>query len=215
VLADGIPGSGFPEKPGPIPKQDRANYRAVVRSIDPPVAGVRVSVIFRDDQLELVVKPPHTVVVRAPQGEPFLRVLSDGFVQANYRSPWAHRVQERFGRVTVPAQATGRGPPQWFLVSQRGIVRWHDHRIHWMRGQRPPQVKDEGVRTKVFDWHVPIVVDGRPATIAGSLLWIPDAGGGISPGVILAMAAASLLVLVAFGVVVRRNRTPAAVGSGD
>jgi hypothetical protein len=215
AFADGIPGSGFPEQPGPISKQDRLHYRSVVRGISPAVSGVTVRVLFRDDQLELVVAKPHTVVVRAPQGEPFIRVLPDGFVQANYRSPWTHRVQERFGRVTVPPQATGRGRPQWFLISQRGIVRWHDHRIHWMRGERPPQVKDTGARTKVLDWRIPVVVDGRNATIAGSLFWVPaddGGGGGVPPGAIVAL---SLLILVAFGVVVRRNRRPAAVGSAD
>jgi hypothetical protein len=216
ALADGIPGSGFPERPGPIPTKDRVHYSSVVRGISPAVRGVTVRVILRDDQLEMVVAKPHTVAVRAPDGERFLRVLADGFVQANYRSPWTHRVQERFGRVTIPAQATGRGRPEWFLVSQRGIVRWHDHRIHWMRGERPGQVKDTGVRTKVFDWRIPIVVDGRNATIAGSLFWVPaDEGGGIPTGAIVAMVLVSLLVLACFGVVVRRNRIPAAVGSPD
>ena len=29
----------------------------------------------------------------------------------------------------------------------------------------PPQVEDESVRTKVFDYEIPIEVDGGPATI--------------------------------------------------
>jgi hypothetical protein len=214
AAADGIPGSGFPEQPGPVSKNERLHYVSQVTGIRPALPGVRVRVIFREDQLEMVVAKPHAVVVRAPQGEPFLRVLPDGFVQANYRSPWTHRVQERFGRVPVPATATGRGPPQWFLISQRGIVRWHDHRIHWMRSERPRQVTDTGVRTKVFDWRVPIVVDGRRATITGSLFWVPTAagGGGVSTAATAALVALSLLALIGLGVVLRRNRSPAPVG---
>ena len=59
-----------------------------------------------------------------------------------------------------------------------GRYAWHDHRIHWMAHTLPPQVKDEGKRTKVFDWKVPMEVGGRPATIAGSLIWVGKQGGG-------------------------------------
>ena len=53
-------------------------------------------------------------------------------------------------------------PPKWQPVSRNGSYRWFDHRIHPMEKGKPPQVKDEGKRTKIFDWDVPMTVGGQP-----------------------------------------------------
>ena len=37
----------------------------------------------------------------------------------------------------------------------------------------PPQVKDEGVRTKIFDWRVPMTVGSAPVAAVGTLEWVP------------------------------------------
>jgi hypothetical protein len=35
----------------------------------------------------------------------------------------------------------------------------------------PPQVKDESKRTKVFDYEIPLRIDGEKGAIEGSLFW--------------------------------------------
>ena len=69
----------------------------------------------------------------------------------------------------------------------------------------PPQVKDKSKRTKVFAWQVPLQVGAAKGSIAGTLYWQPEPGGGAPLGAIVA-----LLVLVVLGagavVVVRRRR---------
>jgi hypothetical protein len=141
-------------------------------------------------------------------------VLPDGFVQANYKSRTTFSVQERFGRVDLPPGQVGPGPPQWGIVSQLGRVEWHDHRIQWMRGQRPREVFDENKRTKVFDWSIPYRYGKQTGAITGSLFWVPDkrtgGGGGLGTGTIVGLIVFTIAVvagLVAFDYFKIRDRS--------
>jgi hypothetical protein len=92
-------------------------------------------------------------------------------------------------------------------VSRTGRFEWHDHRMHWMSEGDPEQVEDEDVRTKVFDWEVPIDVGGRSGAIAGTLFWtpVPSSGLGILPPV---FALAALVIVVCVAIAVKRRRRP-------
>jgi hypothetical protein len=48
------------------------------------------------------------------------------------------------------------------------VALWHDHRVHWMSLERPPQLGN-AASGRVLDWTVKIEVDGQPAVIAGHL----------------------------------------------
>ena len=109
----------------------------------------------------------------------------------------------------MPAGIDSKTSPRWKEVSQTGRFEWHDHRMHWMGAGRSPQVEDESVRTKVFDYSIPVRVDGREGAIAGTLTWIPTPGGGLPLPAILAFAVLVIGLCVVV-VVVRRRRT-----SGD
>ena len=61
--------------------------------------------------------------------------------------------------------------------------------MHWMAEGDPEAVKDKDVRTKVFDWKVPLEVDGRRGAIAGTLFWTPVPSSGLPLGAIIAFAA--------------------------
>jgi hypothetical protein len=71
----------------------------------------------------------------------------------------------------------------------------------------PPQVEDESVRTKVFDWSVPIEVGGETGAITGTLFWTPLPGGGAPLGAIVGGAAIVIALCIAVAVVRFRRRT--------
>ena len=88
--------------------------------------------------------------------EPYARIEPDGTVSVNTDSEAYYINEERDGQVPVPDGADSKGEPRWKEVSKTGRFEWHDHRMHWMSKGDPEQVKDKSVRTKVFDWKVPV-----------------------------------------------------------
>ena len=187
------------------------NYESRVGAITPRTAGLAVEVINRDDRFGLVNRSGETVVVEGYEEEPYARVRGDGTVEVNLNSKSHYLNEERFGQVAVPPGVDSGGRPRWRTVSRTGRFEWHDHRMHWMaEGRRPPQVTDESVRTKVFDYRVPIRVGDRSGAIAGTLFWVPTPGGGVPLGAIVALAAVVIALCVAV-IAVRRRRD----GRGD
>lgn len=192
--------------------QGNPNFRSSVTAITPPASGVSAEVLNLDDRLLLSSDADSTVEVEGYDGEPYVRILPGGEVQVNTRSPAYYLNEDRFAEAEVPGGADPEAPPEWKTVSSSGSFEWHDHRIHWMAKTTPPQVKDEGERTKVFDWKVPIEVDARPASIAGELIWEPEESG--FPIAAIAALASVALASVALVVVVRRRRRDPDGGDG-
>ena len=121
---------------------------------------VDARVVAFDDRLEIEVEPGHEATVLGYEDEPYVRVLEDGTVEVNRRSPTSYLNEDRFAEVEVPDAADADAAPEWEAVAAQGRYGWHDHRIHYMARDLPPQVTDESVETEVFDWAVPIAVDG-------------------------------------------------------
>ena len=189
--------------------QGNPNYLSQVDAITPATDGVTVEVLNRDDRLLLHNTSGEDVVIQGYDDEPYARVLGDGTVQVNTRSPAYYLNDDRFADVDVPDGIDGKGAPQWKEIDKTGRFEWHDHRAHWMGKTTPPQVKDESVRTKVFDWTVPVAIDGRRGTIGGTLFWTPLPGGGVPLGAILAGAAILIACFIAVAVVRYRRRVAA------
>ena len=149
------------------------HYRSTVRSVTPAPAGVSARVLNFDDRIRLVNRSQDTIVVEGYQREPYARLAGDGTVQVNLSSPAYYLNDDRFATAKVPAGVRAAGPPRWKTIARTGAFEWHDHRSHYMGRGIPAAVKDQAVRTKVFDWKVPIEVDGRTGRIAGDLFWTP------------------------------------------
>jgi hypothetical protein len=172
-----------------------------VTGIDPPSPGLVVRVLDVDDQLDLTNETGKRLLVLGYEGEPYLE-FRDGRVFRNERSPATYLNDERFGEVELPADADPEAEPRWEEVSQRERYAWHDHRIHWMSRLLPRKVEAaRDLPHHVFDWKVPMVLDGGPLVVAGSLDYEPPPEGrpkvllGVLGVVVVAGAAAVLLRL--------------------
>jgi hypothetical protein len=195
--------------------QGNPNYRSVIGRVTPAVPGIKLQVLNFDDRLALQNTSGKTIVIQGYNGEPYARVLANGTVEVNQRSPAYYLNTDRTADVKVPASANADAPPQWKLVDRSGHFEWHDHRVHYMGQGLPPQVKDTAKRTKVFAWQVPLQVGAAKGDIAGTLYWQPKPGGGAPVGAIAALLA---IVVLGAGVVaiVRRRRgdgAPAEAGT--
>lgn len=181
-----------------------ANFRSEIDSVRPDVSGVDVEVLNYDADMELVDRGGHEVVIYGYEDEPFARILRDGAVQMNQRSPATFLNADRYAEAQVPESANPEAPPLWKTVDSSGTLRWHDHRMHYMAKGTPPQVGDEGKRTEVFDYEIPLRIDGEKGAIEGTLFWVGPADTSKTPFLI----AGALIVLVggAAVLIARRRR---------
>jgi hypothetical protein len=194
------------ESGSPISDQgSNYNYRSNITDIAPNVPGLSLEVLEFADRLVLRNHTGKTVTVYGYQGEPYARVLADGTVQLNTHSPAYYLNQNFYANVNVPSSASPTATPRWTIVDRTGQLEWHDHRIHWMSPALPPQVKDRGKRTKIFDWQVPIQVGASKGAVNGELFWTPESGTKAPVGAIVALVAIALLGLL-FVLFVRRRR---------
>jgi hypothetical protein len=185
-----------------------ADFRSEIDSVRPSVPGVSLEVLDYDADMELVSRDGHEIVIYGYEGEPFARILRDGTVQKNQRSPATYLNTDRYAEAPVPESADPEAPPAWKTVDDSGTLRWHDHRMHYMAEGTPPQVEDESERTEVFDYEIPLRIDGRKGAIEGTLFWVGPADTSKAP--FLVVAALIALAGAAAVLVARRRR-----GSGD
>jgi hypothetical protein len=187
--------------------QGDARYRSVLRGIDPAASGLRVQVLNYDDRLELDNRTGETVVIYGYEREPYARIDADGTVALNRNSTAYYLNDERYANVSVPAAVREHphAPPAWVVEDRTGRFEWHDHRMHWMARGIAPQVRDQSLRTKVFDYAVPIAVGNDRASITGTLWWVGPQDRSSFP--VAAVVVLVVLVLLAGGavVVVRRE----------
>jgi hypothetical protein len=193
------------ESANPISDQGSSyHYRTYITSITPKVRGLSVEVLEFADRLLLRNHTRQTVIVYGYSGEPYARLLPDGAAEQNARSPAVYLNTNFYANVSVPASASASAPAKWVAVDRTGTFEWHDHRIHWMSPVTPPQVKDTGKRTKIFDWSVPIKIGSQPGAIDGELFWVPESSK--APAAAIAAGVAIVVAGALFVLVVRRRR---------
>jgi len=165
VLAN--PAGADPAKPG--------DFKSTVTQINPPTDAISLKVVGGDGFLSLKVQPGHEVIVNGYAGGPWLRVRKDGVVEENQLSPATYLNARRYGTTPAPANVTNETettqPPQWKQVATGGEFAWHDHRIHWMSPDDPPNATRGQVLPQFDPWKVSLTVDGQPVEAQGQLVW--------------------------------------------
>jgi hypothetical protein len=180
-------------------------FISTVTAIEPATPGIEVRVLDGDDRVSLRNETGKTIRVPGYDGEPYLRFTADA-VYRNERSPATYLNEERYGDVELPARAEAKAAPEWKQVADTAHYEWHDHRINWMSPVPPPQVRAaEGKPHHVFDWKLPIRVEGTPVVLVGSLDYTPPPKCRFNPLLIVPLAA---LAVVGAAVWWRRRPRP-------
>lgn len=170
----------------------KLGYRSSVVAVKPRIPGLQFKVLYGDDLLSLENRSGKTVLIKGYSGEPYLRFSPDG-IYVNVNSPAGYLNQDRYGKATVPKSATPKARPGWEKLAGAKVWAWHDHRIHFMSPDLPPQIKEEPRKPHhVFDWKVPATAAGKRFLVAGSLDYEPPPKKEGFP-VALAIALATLI----------------------
>jgi hypothetical protein len=190
----------------------KGGYKSTVQTVAPPVSGLTLTVINRDERLKLDNRSGRTVIVEGYDGEPYLRFSPDGKVENNTRSAATYLNEDRYGTQPVPNNAVPSAKPRWKAIGSGGTYTWFDHRIHLTNKKEPAEVRGKKKPTRIFGWKLPLSVDSRPVTASGALYWEPDtsSSGGIPVAPVVA-GVAGALVLAAISLMVLRRRRGAGV----
>jgi hypothetical protein len=172
------------------------NYRSQVTAIDPPGSLV-AKIIGGDAFVHVVANPGREVIVLGYEGEPYIRFAPDGVVTVNRRSPAASLNDDRYAQIALAADANADAEPRWEPVASGGEYSWHDHRTHWMSRTPPSAVTDsDGSQpVTIFQWSLPLVVDGSAGSIDGTLNWVPSSSPAVWVLVVVGFTAVGVLVL--------------------
>jgi hypothetical protein len=177
---------------GPRP----TNFRTRITSVTPDVPGVHVRVVDLGSRLELTNDTDVDVIVRAPEGEPYLRIGPDGVFE-NLLSPATYLNRTRSRDTAVPPEAANArpgDPPKWHKISSGHTSRWHDHRAHWMGGQPPPAVRAAPDKFfRVGEWHLSLDHGTTRIAVVGTLDWVPGPSGIVWLPLLVALFAIGVL----------------------
>lgn len=136
-------------------------------------SGVRWRILGADALLQVHNIGDADVIVTGYNNEPFLRVGPEGTFE-NRRSPATYLNADRYAQAEVPPDAAADAQPEWRKVSDEPQWQWHDHRIHWMAQEFPPQIDESSDRAQtVLEWTVPYEVADQQLAVQGVLEWIP------------------------------------------
>jgi hypothetical protein len=195
-----------------VPGIKPSNFETTVRGTTPRVSGLAVRPIDLGNELELRNDTGSEVVVLGYQAEPYLRVGPRGVFE-NRRSPATYLNRTQAGNTHVPSDADPAAAPEWNRIGSGAVVRWHDHRAHWMGTEDPPEVTRAPDQRHVIDhWSLQLQRGTQDITVAGDLLWVPGPSpwGWIVGALVVALSVVALnrtriwrwALAVALGIVV-------------
>ena len=121
------------------------NFESVIDSVQPDLDTVEVQIVGGDSFVQVTAEPGTSVLIPGYDGEPYLRIGSDGTVDRNRRSPATYINEARFGATgPLPDVVDSRADPDWVRIDGGGTVAWHDHRVHWMLSEAPDDQRRGG-----------------------------------------------------------------------
>jgi len=158
---------------------DGTDYRTAVTEVSPATAGLTLRTVEAGARLELTNRTGTTIEVLGYENEPYLEIRPDGVFE-NVHSPAVYLNATLTGSAALPADADPTLPPSWRRASTAPIVRWHDHRTHWMLADPPPEVAaDPSVPHRIRDWVVPLRAGLSTMEARGTLDWVPPPSPGL------------------------------------
>jgi hypothetical protein len=151
-----------------------SDYRVEIVGFDGELDGAEIRTIDAGERLELRRTTASEVIVVGYEGEPYLKLNADGIFE-NANSPARYLNQDRYASVEVPASVDADAEPSWTKIDDGAVVRWHDHRSHWMATIPPPEVQaDPDVERVIYDANpVELLVDGSPVAALVKVTWVP------------------------------------------
>jgi hypothetical protein len=177
-----------------VPGIKPSNFETTVRGTTPRVSGLTVRPIDLGNELELRNDTGDDVVVLGYQGEPYLRVGQRGVFE-NRRSPATYLNRTRAGTTHVPSDADPAVAPEWNRIGSGPVIRWHDHRAHWMGTNDPPEVTRAPDQRHVIDhWSLHLQRGTQDITVTGALLWVPGPSpwGWVISALVVALSVVAL-----------------------
>jgi hypothetical protein len=180
------------------------NFVAHISGLRPVSGAVEAKVVDGDRQLWLRVNAATTVLIPGAANEPLLRFDRAG-VFVNRRSLTAQ--SDRIDRFDLRPNPNPKAPPLWHRLTSGHSYRWHEHRLHALE----PLARGHHTTASVGRWAVPLLIDGQPHTLAGTLVYHPP--GSAWPWILLACALAAIAAaaLAVSAVVARRLAVLAAL----
>ena len=177
-------------------------YRIVIDSVQP--SGLPVDVRVADDKLRFENAGPSPLVLcgygAATKCDPYVRIDSSGVFE-NRQSPAYFANLDEDAPGEVPEQLASK--PEWKRIrSEPPFFAYHDHRAHWMGGDRlPPNVDETNPDPQLVNgFDVEFTYNGVPGVVTGRLeyvggqTWIQRNGeGALTLAAIVAMLTAFLV----------------------
>lgn len=217
TLASAAPAGAHGSSAQQLP--DAAHYLTTLTSVSPVTAGITARVDPRGEWIEVTNTTAQNLTVLGYFREPYLVAGPQGVAQNDF-SASLQLNQSLFADLSQTTAATL--PPSWRPISTGHTARWHDHRIHWMTADRPPNVKAHpGRRQQIGAWQIHLQLGTTPINVTGTLTWLPINSSPLTAKqvLILVLDSAALLVGAAgIGLYVmsqrRRSRRAPRVGPG-
>ncbi|MGH3565213.1 MAG: hypothetical protein ACRDRH_04110 [Pseudonocardia sp.] len=169
-------------------------------TLDPPPAGISALIAQGYvPTLSVQAGRGREVTVVGRDGRPYLRFAPDGSEvdrgSATYRDDQLGR-----GR-PVPAADIG-----WIRLPGSSNT-WLDTRLRFPAEDPPAEFADATRPVAVSRWEIPVIVDGVPQVLSGSIRWLPNgrAGGG-SPWTAIGLVGGVMVLVVGGAALVLRHR---------